>query len=73
MTNIVSTEFTRPVNLRYFFVPREVFPRTMVMKMLLFDWADNPASYHFLLGLTENAERIDCNQPRPGPEIVFIQ
>jgi uncharacterized membrane protein YfcA len=35
------------------------------MKMLLFDWADNPVNSHFLLDLTENAERIDCNQPRP--------
>jgi hypothetical protein len=42
MTGIVLTEFTRTVNLRHFFVPREVVPRSMLGKMLGFDCNDNP-------------------------------
>jgi len=37
MTSIALTEFTKAVNLRHFFVPLEVFPRTIDTKMLLFD------------------------------------
>jgi hypothetical protein len=41
------------VNLRHFFVPREVVPRTMSERMPVFDWCDNPDMNHFCHGLTE--------------------
>jgi hypothetical protein len=53
MTGIVLAEFTRKVNLRHFFVPREVVPRTMSERMPVFDWCDNPDMNHFRHGLTE--------------------
>ena len=59
MTNIVLTELTKVVNLRHFFVPREVVPRTMLNNMLLFDWHDNPVRCHFRDDLTENPEWIN--------------
>jgi hypothetical protein len=34
--------------------------------VLLFDWADNPACYHFLHDLTENPKQINSAQRRPG-------
>ena len=42
MTGVVLTEFTKKVNLRHFFEPREVVPRTMTATMADFDWDDNP-------------------------------
>lgn len=42
MTGVVMSEFTRTVNLRHFFVPLEVVPRTMPATMPAFDWDDNP-------------------------------
>jgi hypothetical protein len=59
MTSIVSTEFTREVNLRHFFVPLEVVPRTMTDKMTTFDWRDNPVSSHFRRDPTENAQNTN--------------
>jgi hypothetical protein len=56
MTNIVSTELTKEVNLRHFFVPREVVPRTMTPKMPTFDWHDNPVRSNFRHDLTEYPE-----------------
>jgi uncharacterized membrane protein YfcA len=63
MTNAVLTEFTRTVNLRHFFVPREVVPRTMTANMRAFDCHDNPVIYHFCAGLTEDAECTTFGQP----------
>jgi hypothetical protein len=56
MTNTVLKEFTKTANLRHFFVPREVVPRSMTAKMLTFDCDDNPAVAYFSLNLTENME-----------------
>ena len=56
MTSIVLTEFTNKVNLRHFFVPREVVPRTIPIKMLLFDWHDNTVMHCFRRDLTENVK-----------------
>jgi len=54
MTGIVLTEFTKKVNLRHFFVPREGVPRSMTHKMRPIDCDDNPASGFFPADLTEN-------------------
>jgi hypothetical protein len=54
MTGIVLTEFTKKVNLRHFFVPREVVPRTMTVTMADFDWTDNPAIDDFRQKATED-------------------
>jgi hypothetical protein len=56
MTGIVSTEFTQKVNLRHFFVPIEVFPRTMTATMRGFICDDNPVISLFRPDLTENAK-----------------
>jgi hypothetical protein len=56
MTSTVLTEFTNKVNLRHFFVPREVVPRTIPTKMLLFDWRDNPVRHCFRRDLPENVK-----------------
>jgi hypothetical protein len=62
MTGTVLTEFTRKANLRHFFVPREVVPRTMTAKMPTFDWADNPVKDHFRRGLTKQPECMNSGQ-----------
>lgn len=56
MTGIVLTEPTITVDLRHFFVPREVVPRTMSAKMLPFHYNDNPVNVVFCSGLTDRAE-----------------
>ena len=48
MTGIVSTEFTEKVNLRHFFVPLEVFPRTITVTMRGFVCVDNPVKSFFV-------------------------
>ena len=63
MIGIVLKEFTRKVNLRHFFVPLEVVPRTMTPKMRPFDYNDNPVNDHFRSGLTENPEYVNSGQP----------
>ncbi|HEY1410662.1 MAG TPA: hypothetical protein VGF36_00900, partial [Rhodopila sp.] len=57
MTGIVLTEFTDTVNLRHFFVPREVVPRTMAANMLCFVYGGNPVKAGFLLQCDEYPTR----------------
>jgi hypothetical protein len=56
MIEIMLTEFTITANLRHFFVPREVVPRTIATNMLPFDYHDNPVSDYFRLKLTIDAQ-----------------
>jgi hypothetical protein len=56
MTGTVLTEFTTKVNLRHFFVPREVVPRTMTDRMPPFDWGDNPVIGLSCWDLTESSQ-----------------
>jgi hypothetical protein len=73
MIGIVLQEFTKKANLRHFFVPREVVPRTMTTNMQPFDCNNNPLSDHFRRGLTENPECANPGQSCVGTRIVIIQ
>jgi uncharacterized protein len=63
MTGIVSTEFTEKVNLRHFFVPLEVFPRTMTATLRGSVGDDNPVRQLFRPELTEIAKCWKSGHP----------
>ena len=49
MICVVLAEFTKTVNLRHFFVPREGLPHTMGQKMMLINYNDNLVRSFFRL------------------------
>jgi hypothetical protein len=57
MIGIVLAEFTGTVNLRHFFVPLEVVPRTMTANILPFNCHDNPVRDYFSVDLNNRASR----------------
>jgi hypothetical protein len=56
MTGDVLTEFTGKVNLRHFFVPREVVPRTIEVRCRVLTGMTTLLNNHFRADLTENPE-----------------